>query len=130
VKLGPSSSSESRHPEGKGSLTYIRVTKLVSKLGWKGMGLNTDGSPPSSAMSLQGAFGSSRPAGGRASVADTARSMTWGTSLSHIGGGGARNVGAGAAGGALGEMLTLAKSLERDSMPSSIAVDPLVHEVA
>jgi hypothetical protein len=45
-KLGPSSSSESRHPEGKGRLTYNLVTELVSKLGQKGMELNTDGSPP------------------------------------------------------------------------------------
>jgi hypothetical protein len=40
----------------------------------------------------------------------------WATDVSHIEGGSARNVGAGVAGGALGEMLTLAKSLERDSM--------------
>jgi hypothetical protein len=93
------------------------------------MGLNTDGSPPTPAMSLQRASGSSRPADGRAGVADTTRSTTWGTSVSHIGGGGARDVGAGAAGDAPGEMLTLAKSLERDSMPSTIPVAPPVHEV-
>jgi hypothetical protein len=45
AKLGPSSSLESRHPEGKGSPTYIRVIELVSKLGWKAMGLHTDNSP-------------------------------------------------------------------------------------
>ena len=37
----------------------------------------------------------------------------------HVGAGGARNVGAGAVGGTLGEMLTPAKSLERDPMLSS-----------
>lgn len=38
AKLGPSSSSESRYPEGKGNPAYILVTELVSKLGSKGMG--------------------------------------------------------------------------------------------
>jgi hypothetical protein len=47
------------------------------------------------------------------------------SSVSHVGGGDARNVGAGAVGGALGEMLTLAKSLERDSMSSSVPATPL-----
>jgi hypothetical protein len=38
---------------------YIQVTELVSKLGWKGMGLDTNGSPPIPTMSLQGASDSS-----------------------------------------------------------------------
>jgi hypothetical protein len=58
AKLGPSYSSESRHPKANNIPTYIWVTKLVSKLGWKGMGLNTDDCPPSPAMSVQGASGS------------------------------------------------------------------------
>jgi hypothetical protein len=119
AKLGPSSYSKSSHPEGKGSPTYIRVMELVSKLSWKRMGLNTDGSPSIPAMSLQGASGSSRPAGGKAGVADTTRSTMWGTGVSHIRGGGARDVDVGAANDAPSEMLTLAKSLERDSMPSA-----------
>ena len=103
--------------------------ELVLKLNWKGMGLNTNGSPPTPAMSLQGASDSSQPEGGRAGVANTACSTTWGTGVSHIRGGGARDVGAGAAGGAPGEMLMLAKSLERYSMPSAIQEAPLVHVV-
>jgi hypothetical protein len=33
LKLKPSSSSESKYPEGKGSPTYSLVMELVSKLG-------------------------------------------------------------------------------------------------
>ena len=44
-RLGPSSSSESRHPEGKGRSAYMLVKALVSKLARKRIGLNTDGSP-------------------------------------------------------------------------------------
>ena len=126
---GLSSSSESKHPKGKGSPTYILVMELVSKLGSKGMGLNTDGSPPAPVMSLQGATGSSRPMGGRTGAARTARSMTWGTGVSHIGGTSARRVGVGATGGAPGAMLVLARSLERGSVPSAILGAPLGHGV-
>jgi hypothetical protein len=115
AKLGPSSSLESKHPEGKGSLIYILVAELVSKLGWKGMGLNTDDSPPTLVTSLQGATDSSRPTGGRTGAAGTTRSTAWGTGVSHTEGGGARKVGASVTGGALGAMLVLARSLERES---------------
>jgi hypothetical protein len=77
AKLRPSSSSESRHPEGKGSPTYVLVTELVSKLDTKGMGLNTNSSPLVPVMSLQGATGSSRPAGGRTGAAGTTCSTAW-----------------------------------------------------
>src|SRR5687767_10426326 len=83
--------------------------------------------PPT--MSLQGVSGSSGPVGGRAGAADTLGSTTWGNSVSHVGRGGARKVGAGAVGGAPDEMLTLAKSLERDSMSSSVLVVPPAHGV-
>jgi hypothetical protein len=67
----PPSSSESRHLKGKGRPVYKLVMELVSKLGWKGMGLNTDGSPPALNMSCQGVTGSSQPTGGRAGVVGT-----------------------------------------------------------
>jgi hypothetical protein len=52
-----------------------------------------------------------------------------GTGVSHIGGGDARNVGAGTTGGTPGAMLTLARFLEMESMPSSIPRAPPVHGV-
>jgi hypothetical protein len=113
----------------KGSPTYILVMELVSKLGWKGMGLNMDGFPPTLATSLQGATGSSRPTGGRTGVAGTARSTAWETGVSHTGGGGARKVGASVTGGAPSAMLALARSLEKESMPSAILGAPRGHEV-
>jgi hypothetical protein len=64
----------------------ILVMELVSKLGWKVMGLNMDDSPPTLAMSLQGTTGSSRPVGGRSGVAGIAHPITWGTGASHTGG--------------------------------------------
>jgi hypothetical protein len=53
----------------------------------------------------------------------------WGNGDSHVGAGGARNVGACAVGGTPGEILMPAKSLERDSMPSSAPAVPSTHEV-
>jgi hypothetical protein len=51
------------------------------------------------------------------------------TGVSHIGGGGARGVGVGASGGALGAMLVLARSLDMESMPSAIPGAPPGHAV-
>jgi hypothetical protein len=127
AKLGLSFPQSPNTLREKGSPTYILVTELVSKLGSKGMGLNTDGSPPAPVMSLQGATGSSRPVGGRTDAARIARSMIWGTGVSHIGGTGARRVGVGATGGAPGAMLVLARSLKRGSVPSAILGAPLGH---
>jgi hypothetical protein len=73
----PSSSSESRHPKGKGRSAYKLVRELVSKLGWKGMGLNTDGSPLAVDMSCQGVIGSSNPTRVRSGVAGSSCPMVW-----------------------------------------------------
>jgi hypothetical protein len=112
-KLGPSSSSESRHLDGKGRPTYNPVTVLVSKLGRKGMELNTEGSPPALEMSCQGVTSSSRPASGRPSVAGTSCLTVWGVGTSHPGGGGTKRVDVESVGP--GVILTLARPLERES---------------
>jgi hypothetical protein len=62
-------------------------------------------------------------------MAGTTRSTAWGTGTSHTRVGGSRKVGAGVAGSAPGAMLVLARSLERDSMPSAIPGALLGHEV-
>jgi hypothetical protein len=46
-----------------------------------------------------------------------AHSTAWGAGTSHAGGGGTKRVIVGAVGGALGVMLMLARSLERESTP-------------
>jgi hypothetical protein len=53
-------------------------------------------------------------------VAGNARSTVWGTGASHTGGGGTRKVDIGVVSGALGVMLVLARSLEKESTPSAI----------
>jgi hypothetical protein len=83
----------------------------VSKLGQKGIGLNTTGSPPAPVMSCQGTIGSSRPASGRYGVVGIAHSTAWVAGTSHARGGGTKRVIVGAVGGALGVMLMLARSL-------------------
>jgi hypothetical protein len=93
------------------------------------MGLNTDGSPPTHVISCQGTTGSARPAGGRSGVAGTARSTAWGTGASHTRGGGSKKVDAGTIGDALGAILVLARSLERESMSLATLGASLGHEV-
>jgi hypothetical protein len=63
-------------------------------------------------------------------VASIARSTAWGTDASHAREGGTRKVDAGAAGGASGEMLVLARSFERESTPSAILGASLRHGVS
>jgi hypothetical protein len=120
-KLGPSSSLESRHPEGKGRLAYSLVTEVVSKLGRKGMRLNMNGSLPALDTSYQGVNGSSQPASRRSGVAGTSCLMACGVGTSHARGGGTRGVNVGgvcAIGGTPGVTLMPARSLARESMSS------------
>jgi hypothetical protein len=62
-------------------------------------------------------------------MAGIAHSIVCGASTSHARGGGTRRVNAGAAGGASGAMLMLARSLERESMTSAILGVLLGHGV-